>query len=124
MKILAAAITVNIISLLSNIVGVAIPYWAYASQDDATAVRGLWHQCDIGQDAESIFCFAAYDTGWCIVLISLVIKNNALAICNHASPPPGEGGGSRGNELAFDDSFVTAVRGKYPGFALYEQKGP
>ena len=78
MKLLAAAVTVNILSLISNIVGVAIPYWAYASQNDATAVRGLWHQCDISQDAESIFCFAAYDTGRFIVLISLVIKNNAL----------------------------------------------
>ena len=29
---------------------------------------------------------------------------------------------SRGNERGFDQSFATAVRGKYPGFALCMQK--
>ena len=38
-------------------------------------------------------------------------------------PPPGEGGDSRGNERGFDQSFATAVRGIYPGFVLYRQKG-
>ena len=32
-------------------------------------------------------------------------------------------GDSLGNERGFDQSFVTAVRGKYPGFALYMPKG-
>ena len=62
-KFLAAAIALSLISLVANIVGVAIPYWAYASQIDATAVRGLWHRCDIRDDVESIYCFGAYDTG-------------------------------------------------------------
>ena len=30
---------------------------------------------------------------------------------------------SRGNEQRFDQSFATAVQGKYPAFALYRQKG-
>ena len=49
---------------------------------------------------------------------------NALVICNHAPPRPGgRVGDSRGNERGFDQSVATAVRGKYPGFALYRQKG-
>ena len=31
-------------------------------------------------------------------------------------------GDSRGNERGFGQSFATAVRGKYPGFALNRQK--
>ena len=48
----------------------------------------------------------------------------ALVICNHGPPHPrGSAGDSRGNERCFDKSFATAVQGKYPGFALYRQKG-
>ena len=55
-----------------------------------------------------------------------LFKTNALVICNH-SPTPGLGGGggagdSHGNERGFDQSCATAVRGKYPGFALCMQK--
>ena len=32
---------------------------------------------------------------------------------------PGGGGDSCGNERGFDQSFATAVRAKYPGFALH-----
>ena len=32
-------------------------------------------------------------------------------------------GDSRRNDRGFDQSLATAVRGNYPGFALYEQKG-
>ena len=31
---------------------------------------------------------------------------------------------SHGNERGFDQSFATAVWGRYPGFAIYRQKGP
>ena len=37
--------------------------------------------------------------------------------------PRGSAGDSRGNERCFDQSFAMAVRGKYPGFASYRQKG-
>ena len=44
-------------------------------------------------------------------------KSNVLTLS------PGDGGDSRGNERGSDQSFTTAVWGKYPGFALYRQKG-
>ena len=47
----------------------------------------------------------------------------ALAICNHGFQARGREGDSRENERGFDQSFATAVRGKYPGFALCMQKG-
>ena len=47
----------------------------------------------------------------------------ALVICNHGPHTRGRaGGGSRGNEQDFDQSYATAVRGKYAGFALHRQK--
>ena len=51
----------------------------------------------------------------------------ALVICNNSPPPPthqvrGRARESRGNERGFGQSFATAVRGKYSGFALYRQK--
>ena len=50
----------------------------------------------------------------------------ALVICNHCpNPHPwGRAGDSHGSERGLDKSFASAVRGKYPGFALYRQKGP
>ena len=50
---------------------------------------------------------------------------NVLVICNHYPHPraSARAGDSRGNERGFDRSFAMAVRGKYPGFALYRQKG-
>ena len=59
---------------------------------------------------------------------SLCIVNsngsNALVICNHApSPAPGRAGDSRGNERGFDQSFATAVQGKYPGLLYIGKKG-
>ena len=45
----------------------------------------------------------------------------ALVICNHA-PSPGRVEDYRGNELGIDQTFATAVRGKYSKFALYRQK--
>ena len=51
------------------------------------------------------------------------LSSNALVICNHGPPDPGRVGDSRGNERGFDQSVATAERGKYPGFALYRQKG-
>ena len=38
--------------------------------------------------------------------------------------PRGRAGDSHGNEQGFDQSFAMAMRGKYPGFALYKPKGP
>ena len=46
----------------------------------------------------------------------------ALVICNHGPHPRDRAGSSGGNEQGFDPSYNTAVRGKYPGFALYRQK--
>ena len=50
-------------------------------------------------------------------------RRYALVICNHGLHPRGRAGDSRGNQRGFDQSFATSVRGKYPGFALYRQKG-
>ena len=47
-----------------------------------------------------------------------------LSFVTTAPHPRGRAGDSRGNERAFDKSFAMAVRGKYPGFALYGQKVP
>ena len=56
-----------------------------------------------------------------LTLSSSALTNNALVICNHA-PPWGRAGNSSRNERGFDQCFATAVREKYPGFALYKQK--
>ena len=45
------------------------------------------------------------------------VEYYALVICN-----PGSAEDSRRNERGFGQSFATAVRGKYSGFALYWQK--
>ena len=47
-----------------------------------------------------------------------------LSLVTTAPQPRGRAGDSRGSEQGFDKSFAKAVRGKYPGFALYRQKGP
>ena len=50
-----------------------------------------------------------------------------VSVYYRAVPPPrGRAGDTciRGNERVFDQSLDTAVRGKYPGFALYRKKGP
>ena len=56
--------------------------------------------------------------------ISKQFKINALVIFVTTDPHPRDrAGDSCGNEHGFDQSFATAVRGKYPGFALCRQKG-
>ena len=57
----------------------------------------------------------------------LVRDFSAPIIYNHAHPPLPHPlyskGDSHGNERGFDQSYATAVQGKYPGFVLYRQKG-
>ena len=77
-KFLTAAVVISSVSLIANIVGVVIPYWAYASQSDATAARGLWHRCDIRSDSETITCFTAYNTG----LFTLIFVDTVYSLNN------------------------------------------
>ena len=55
------------------------------------------------------------------------IVGSTVLCTSHLLPRPSPAGraeDSSGNERGFDQSFAMAVRGKYPGFALYRQKRP
>ena len=49
----------------------------------------------------------------------ILLNDYALVICNHRPPQAkGRAGDKHGNERVFDQSFASAVQGKYPGFAF------
>ena len=53
----------------------------------------------------------------------LVLAADISTLADFADKARGRAGDTCGNVRGFDQSFATAVRGKYLGFALYRQKG-
>ena len=58
------ALILNVVSLVASIVGIVIPYWEYASNDNTVSARGLWHQCDTkNQEVLDFDCFSPHRIG-------------------------------------------------------------